>query len=618
MKKKITSLKSLTRTKTPEVKKPRKIRIETIYDESNSIYYDILTPKYSTKTDLELLLKEIEFYKMQIKAEKNINKSLNKEISHFNEIQKLGENKSRDFKLLEKIKKKKKKNKFLEEYVFKLKNSLDKANVLFPNFLEQLQKGNINLNIREDNDINKSKDNNIKKICLTEENNNEDINRIEMKNLIEENKKLNNRIRELNNEIDKLRYMKEGSKINESILTNKSEDFLRNNIRIFEENKKLKEYINKINELQINNEKYLYEINRLNEIIKQKELFENIKKNKENENYSDKDYKTENMKLIEKNKELEEIKIKNEENIFELINLIQKAEEKMNILDGFNKNANDKIKLLNSKSKEDEEKIQELTNKIKNYEQNKIFEDINGEKNNAIINELNDKIKSGEEKINQLEMKNNELVIKIKEINEEKISNIKNKDNIINEYENKIKKLFDAFIPPENGVKSIVGCEIKNGKENNNLDNIDIIIKKNDLINKTIIDINQRNLSLLEEKNALNEIISQKTKELKKKKKKNKSLENEISELNTKLTEEIKNKNINEKEISKMKKESETKNVDKIITLNKQILELQKNLMDVKNEKEKEIESLNKKIKDMNNNMNNIKVVNQKTNQQKK
>ena len=87
MKKKITSLKSLTRTKTPEVKKTRKIRIETIYDESNSIYYDILTPKYSTKTDLELLLKEIEFYKMQIKAEKNINKSLNKEISHFNEIQ---------------------------------------------------------------------------------------------------------------------------------------------------------------------------------------------------------------------------------------------------------------------------------------------------------------------------------------------------------------------------------------------------------------------------------------------------------------------------------------------------------------------------------------------------
>ena len=374
MKKKITSLKSVTRTKTPEVKKPRKIRFETIYDESNSIYYDILTPKYSTKTDLELLLKEIEFYKMQIKAEKNINKSLNKEISHFNEIQKLGENKSRDFKLLEEITVLEKKNKFLEEYVFKLKNALDKANVLFPNFLEQLQKGNINLNIREDNDINKSKENNIKKICLTEENNNEDINRIEMKNLIEENKKLNNRIRELNNEIDKLRYMKEGSKINESILTNKSEDFLRNNIRIFEENKKLKEYINKINELQINNEKYLYEINRLNEIIKQKELFENIKKNKENENYSDKDYKTENMKLIEKNKELEEIKIKNEENIFELINLIQKAEEKMNILDGFNKNANDKIKLLNSKSKEDEEKIQELTNKIQNYEQNKIFE----------------------------------------------------------------------------------------------------------------------------------------------------------------------------------------------------------------------------------------------------
>ena len=105
MKKKINSIKNITRTKTPDAKKPRKIRIETINDESNSIYYDLLTPKYSQRNeqDLELLLKEIEFYKMQIKAEKNINKSLNKEISYFNEIQKLGENKTKDFKLLEEI-----------------------------------------------------------------------------------------------------------------------------------------------------------------------------------------------------------------------------------------------------------------------------------------------------------------------------------------------------------------------------------------------------------------------------------------------------------------------------------------------------------------------------------
>ena len=445
MKKKINSIKNITRTKTPDAKKPRKIRIETINDESNSIYYDLLTPKYSQRNeqDLELLLKEIEFYKMQIKAEKNINKSLNKEISYFNEIQKLGENKTKDFKLLEEITLLDKKNKFLEEYVFKLKNALDKANVLFPNFLEKLQQNNNNnKNNDEDKINNKNNENNINKICLTEENNNEIRNRIEMKNLIEENKKLNNRIRELNNEIDKLRYMKEGSKINESILTNKMDDCLRNNNRIIEENKKLKEYINKINELQNNNEKYLFEINRLNEIINQKEIFENIKNNGINgiENNIETDYKNENIKLImEKNKELEETKIKNEENIFELISLIQKAEEKLNILDGFNKNANDKIKLLNTQIKNDKEKIEELTNKIKNLEQNKIIDNNNGEKNKIITSELNDKIKLEEEKINQLEIKNNELLIKIKEMNENNINNMKNKDEIINIYENKIK-----------------------------------------------------------------------------------------------------------------------------------------------------------------------------------
>ena len=429
MKKNINSFKNKTRTKTPEVKKQRKIRIETINDESNSIYYDILTPKYSrNEKDLELLLKEIEFYKMQIKAEKNINKSLNKEISYFNEIQKLGENKTRDVKLLQEITILDKKNKFLEEYVFKLKNALDKANVLFPNFLEQLQNSNNNMINNKDKIITKNNENNFNKICLTEENDNENRNKIEINNLIEENKKLNNRIRELNNEIDKLRYMKEGSKINESILTNKMDDCLRNNNRIIEENKKLKEYINRINELQSTNENYLNEINHLKEIIKQKELYENIKNNNINgiEHNIEAEYKNENIKLMEKNKELEEIKIKNEENIFELISLIQKAEEKLNILDGFNKNANDKIKLLNSKIKDDEEKINELTNKIKNYEQNRIIEDNNKENNITIISELNDKIKSEEEKINQLELKNNELLVKIKEIKEDNINIIKN------------------------------------------------------------------------------------------------------------------------------------------------------------------------------------------------
>ena len=294
MKNKKDQLKNKTLTKTPEGKKNRKTRIETTYDESNKTYYDILNPKYDIKNerDLELLLKEIEFYKLQIKAERNINKSLNKEISHFNEIQKLGEIKSRDIRFIEEITVLEKKNKFLEEYVFKLKDVLDKANVLFPNFLEKLQKENEN-----NNDIEMRKDNNINKICLTE-NNEENNNLIEKNKLIEENKKLNNRVRELNDEIDKLRYKKE-IKNDESFIMNKMEEYYRQNNTLIKENAKLKEYINKINILQEEKENFLKEINNLKEIIKQKELDENLEKNKKEENI-DNEYKKENIKLNEK------------------------------------------------------------------------------------------------------------------------------------------------------------------------------------------------------------------------------------------------------------------------------------------------------------------------------
>ena len=166
MKQKIHSSRDNQKSKSPLVKKGRKTRIETINDESNSIYYDLLTPKIDirNKKDLELLLKEIDFYKMQIKAEKNINKSLNKEISHFNEIQKLGDNNKRDIQFLEEITLLEKKNKFLEEYVYKLKNVLDKANVLFPNFLEKLQREN-SKDINDKDIINK-KENNINFISI--------------------------------------------------------------------------------------------------------------------------------------------------------------------------------------------------------------------------------------------------------------------------------------------------------------------------------------------------------------------------------------------------------------------------------------------------------------------
>ena len=247
MKKKSNSSRGINLSKSPLMKRSKKNNIETINDEYNSIYYDILNPKLSIKNDkdLELLVKEIEFYKNQFQTEKNINKSLNKEISHFNEIQRISEDKTYNIKLLEEITILEKKNKSLEESVFKLKNTLDKANILFPDFLEHLQKEN-----------NKNKNN---KICLTEDNENQ--NNIEMNNLIEENNKLRNRIKDLNNEVDKLRTIQNSQKNDESILSNKLEDINFNKNRLIEDNKKLKNYIDKINDLQKNNESYLSEIN---------------------------------------------------------------------------------------------------------------------------------------------------------------------------------------------------------------------------------------------------------------------------------------------------------------------------------------------------------------------
>ena len=379
-------------TISPKEKNGRKTKIKIINDESNSIYYDLLTPKIDirSKKDLELLLKEIDFYKMQIKAEKNINKSLNKEISHFNEIQKLGINKSRDIQFLEEITILEKKNKFLEEYVFKLKNVLDKANVLFPDFLDKLQKESLK-DINTNNHIQNNKENNFNnKICLTEDNVEEKNNSLEVYNLMEENKKLKNKIKQLNNEIEKL-YLKE-QKIDENSLTKKLDNCIRDNNKLIEENKQLKIYINQIKEIQKDNENYLNEINRLRQIIKEKELKENniYKINEE-----------EKIKLIEKNKELEEIKVKNEENIFELISLIKSAEIKLNKLDEYNNNANEKIKLLKEKRKEDEEIIIELTNKINNYEKNILNVELIEEEKEKIISDLNNKIKLEENKINE-------------------------------------------------------------------------------------------------------------------------------------------------------------------------------------------------------------------------
>ena len=142
----------------------KKTRIETFDDEFNNVYYNILNPPQKETENIETLLKEIEFYKVQLLAEKNINQSLSNEISQLNEIQKLVEknknnNNKGENKLIEEINILEKKNKFLEDSVLKLKNALDHANRIFPNFLLKLKSSNNNkISINEDNYNNKDEE----------------------------------------------------------------------------------------------------------------------------------------------------------------------------------------------------------------------------------------------------------------------------------------------------------------------------------------------------------------------------------------------------------------------------------------------------------------------------
>ena len=276
MKKSTNPIKNITIKRGPSGKKTR---IETFNDEFNNVYYNILNPKSpnDNSEDIETLLKEIEFYKVQFLAEKNINQSLSDEISHLSEIQKLSKsnnnnnnnNNIEDKKILQDLALLEKKNKFLEESVFKLKSTLDRANLLFPNFLKKLESSNNNnICLPEKDESNNNKNEEL--IKLEEENK---MLKITMNNMDEIIKSLKNENELLNK---KLKIKEKNEKFDETILTNKVDDC---NNRLIEDNKKLKSYINKIDELQKNNENYIYQINYLQEIIdKKNEKIENFQK----------------------------------------------------------------------------------------------------------------------------------------------------------------------------------------------------------------------------------------------------------------------------------------------------------------------------------------------------
>ena len=400
----------------------------------------------------------------------------------------------------------------------------------------------------------------------------------------------------LNNN-ETIRQMKE--KIN--FLNIQIEQLNKRNALLENEKKNFFEKINNGGSNKINNFYIKNNINDLHELLNEKE-------SKEKELLND----LNSLKILleEKNKELEEIKINQNENIKTCEDLTECLNEAGNQI----KNKEMIIEELKNKIEINNKEINDLNNII-----NELKEEEEKEKNNYenIIQELKDNINNLNNKINEL---NNKLNLNEKEINilnNEKTSQLKSKENYekrINQLKEQINKLKEENNPNKIREKTLELDNLnkkinKLQEENDQLKNkLDIITKEqkvqpknSDLINENNILKNQ--IKLLE-KNYDN--ISLKNKELLQQINQNQrnrpySESKDVKELNN-LKQE--NKRLNEKIISleKHKKgedklKNEIKNKDK--THEEFETEFHQIIQD-NDEKIKEIKNLKKQIDNLN------------------
>ena len=400
----------------------------------------------------------------------------------------------------------------------------------------------------------------------------------------------------LNNN-ETIRQMKE--KIN--FLNIQIEQLNKRNALLENEKKNFFEKINNGGSNKINNFYIKNNINDLHELLNEKE-------SKEKELLND----LNSLKILleEKNKELEEIKINQNENIKTCEDLTECLNEAGNQI----KNKEMIIEELKNKIEINNKEINDLNNII-----NELKEEKEKEKNNYenIIQELKGNINNLNNKINEL---NNKLILNEKEINalnNEKISQLKSKENYekrINQLKEQINKLKEENNPNkirektlelDNLNKKINKLQEENDKLKNKLDIITkeqkVQPKNSDLINENNILKNQ--IKLLE-KNYDN--ISLKNKELLQQINQNQrnrpySESKDVKELNN-LKQE--NKRLNEKIISleKHKKgedklKNEIKNKDK--THEEFETEFHQIIQD-NDEKIKEIKNLKKQIDNLN------------------
>ena len=347
----------------------------------------------------------------------------------------------------------------------------------------------------------------------------------------------------LNNN-ETIRQMKE--KIN--FLNIQIEQLNKRNALLENEKKNFFEKINNGGSNKINNFYIKNNINDLHELLNEKE-------SKEKELLND----LNSLKILleEKNKELEEIKINQNENIKTCEDLTECLNEAGNQI----KNKEMIIEELKNKIEINNKEINDLNNII-----NELKEEEEKEKNNYenIIQELKDNINNLNNKINEL---NNKLILNEKEINalnNEKISQLKSKENYekrINQLKEQINKLKEETEKEKNNYENIIQ-ELKDNI--NNLNN-----KINELNNK--LNINEKEI------NALN---NEKTSQLKSKENYEKRI-NQLKEQINKLKEENNPNKIREKTLE-------------LDNLNKKINKLQeendklKNKLDIIRKEQKE------------------------------
>ena len=481
----------------------KKKRILTSIDKNNYIYYNELNSR-----DPKTYNQPIDYYdllKQQIKYYKELNTSLKEEIEtvkkckklkqleQLNDIDKLASGKEKDeinnlissnnYSETNKMRQElnqnelkitdlETKNRQLEESVIQLKNTLDRANEIFPNLLEKLEKREGGL--KGTLDFQASSNFNESKITQTRQTNIKYGNscseeqcymvRKELKRLEEENQILKSNIVQLNKTIQNLKLNKnvknDMSSINLNKIEGNGEIIIDNNINInhkeelingkyngdlvnenmdkfnnklFIDNKRLATYIEKIEQFQKMLNEYKIEINSLNEEIKLKDekikvLINNLKEIKngnsnaqnENEDVVNKDINEMFAPLEKLNKIRKECeRLKNENEL--LIKEKQKREKgNGNGNEQHENNINENDESYNINIKEYEEKIRLLVEKNKESENMiKDFE-IKNQEANKQIELLNQQIIEFKNQLNNL---NNN--IPNKKYNRFKFSNIR-------------------------------------------------------------------------------------------------------------------------------------------------------------------------------------------------